>query len=405
MGTIQYHLPDHWIKYDPAAIMNELVNAKAAVLSLTAIPYQRAWAEKLQELELKREVAGTSRIEGADFTESELDEAIADEAPVASLNRSQRQARAAIQTYRWIEKLPPERALTVDLIQEVHRRIVTGCDDDHCPPGKFRGDLQNVTFGRPRHRGVEGGAECERAVARLVGAFHQEYRAHDPLIQALALHYHFAAMHPFLDGNGRTARAVEALLLQRSQLKGTLFIAMSNYYYDEKNTYLATLSDVRERNYDLTPFLKFALSGIATQCQRLLREIRFHVQKSLFRDVMGKMYGRLQSSRKRALAARQHEILSRLLDTDRPMEYGELYEHMREKHYSVLSAPRQAYLRDLMQLAGLGAIVIRPDRASGDDRRLMITVRTDWATEITETEFYKQINKLPEAKSKLIIGS
>ena len=48
--------------------------------------------------------------------------------------------------------------------------------------------------------------------------------------------------------------------------------------------------------------------------QTPLREIRTHVQKSLFRDVMARMYGRLQSTRKRALAHRQCEMLSLLLD-------------------------------------------------------------------------------------------
>lgn len=73
------------------------------------------------------------------------------------------------------------------------------------------------------------------------------YNKHDPLIQALALHYHFAAMHPFMDGNGRTARALEALVLQRAGLTDKAFIAMSNYYYDEKNAYVSSLSEVRRR--------------------------------------------------------------------------------------------------------------------------------------------------------------
>ena len=62
---------------------------------------------------------------------------------------------------------------------------------------------------------------------------------------ALALHYHFAAMHPFLDGNGRSARALEALMLQRTGLRDTLFIAISNYYYEEKAEYLSALAEVR----------------------------------------------------------------------------------------------------------------------------------------------------------------
>ena len=92
-------------------------------------------------------------------------------------------------------------------------------------------------------------------------AVQQEFPQHDLLIQALALHYHFAALHPFLDGNGRTARAVEALMLQRAGLRDSLFIAMSNYYYDEKEAYLTKLKEVREREHDLTPFLHFGLKG------------------------------------------------------------------------------------------------------------------------------------------------
>ena len=397
--TVQYTLPAQWIRYDPTAIVTELTEAKAAVLSLANIPFQRAWAERLQAMELKREVAGTSRIEGADFTDRELDEAIAGETPQDRLTRSQKQARAAVNTYRWIEQLPTDRPIDESLVREVHRRIVTGCDDDHCPPGELRGNGQNVVFGRPRHRGVEGGPECERAVKGLMGAVNQEFRGHDQLVQALALHYHLGAMHPFHDGNGRTARALEALMLQRAHLKETLFIAMSNYYYDEKDSYLACLSEVRKRNFDLTPFLKFALRGIAFQCHRLLGEIHKHLARSLYRDVMAQLYGRLRSTRKRALAERQLAILEWLLDRDEPVDADDLIDAT-YRHYANLKAGLKAYIRDLTQLVQLRAIA-----SSIRDGKTMVWARLEWPTEITETEFYKQIDKLPSAKTKLLIRS
>ena len=397
--TIQYSFPEQWLRYDPTAIVAELTEAKAAVLSLANMPFQRAWAEKLQALELKREVAGTSRIEGADFTDRELDEAIAGEAPQDRLTRSQKQARAAVNTYRWIERLPIDRPIDESLVREVQRRIVTGCDDDHCPPGELRGNGQNVVFGRPRHRGVEGGPDCEQAVKRLMGAVNQEFGGHDQLIQALALHYHLGAMHPFRDGNGRTARALEALVLQRAHLKDTLFIAMSNYYYEEKDTYLACLSEVRSRNFDLTPFLKFALRGIAFQCHRLLGEIRKHLARSLYRDVMGQLYRRLRSTRKRALAERQLAILEWLLDRDEPAVYEDLIVAM-YRHYARLKAATKAISRDLDHLFQLRAIT-----AATKEGRTQIWARLEWPTEITETEFYKEIDKLPSAKTKLLIGS
>src|SRR3990172_1957875 len=88
--TIPYEMPRQWILFDLAAIQVELLGAKAALLALTQIPYQRSWAEELQQVQLKREVAGTSRIEGAEFTEVELDAALR-QTPERLETRSQRQ--------------------------------------------------------------------------------------------------------------------------------------------------------------------------------------------------------------------------------------------------------------------------------------------------------------------------
>ena len=162
--AVLYTRPRQWLRYDARALVDVLTDAKAGVLSLTTMPIQRGWVEELQAIQLKREVAGTSRIEGADFTESELEEAL-QETPEQLLTRSQRQAHAAVRTYRWIASLADDRPISADLIRTIHALIVTGADDDHCPPGILRGKDQNVVFGRPRHRGVEGGVW--RASGRL----------------------------------------------------------------------------------------------------------------------------------------------------------------------------------------------------------------------------------------------
>ena len=177
---------------------------------------------------------------------------------------------------------------------------------------------------------------------------------------------------------------------------------MSNYYYDEKDAYLDCLSQARLNNHDLTSFIKFGLCGIALQCERLVQQIRVHLQKSLFRDVMGQMYGRLRSKRKRALAFRQCEILNKLLGRDQAIEYLELYEILKMQ-YVGLKSPLSAYVRDLNHLSGLRAIVVRLEESEGPEfRKYFVKVRVEWATEITETEFFRQINQLPQAKTRLI---
>ncbi len=388
---IHYVIPDCWIKYDPVEIAGPLTAAKAAVLSLTTIPYQRSWAEQLQVIQLKREVAGTSRIEGADFTENELDAAMA-ETPEQLHTRSQRQAAAAVRAYRWIAGLPDDYPANEDLILEIHRLVVTDADDDHCPPGRLRGQDENVTFGSPRHRGATGGVECETAFRHFCASLDGEMRGHDPLVRALAAHYHFAAMHPFLDGNGRTARAMEAFFLQRCGLRDTLFIAMSNYYYEEKNSYLGALADVRASDHDLTPFLCFGLKGVELQCRRLFDEIRVNVSKALYRNLMFDLFNRLKSARKRVIAERQIKILTLLLD--RTMTFEELIDAT-EGTYRALKNPVRALVRDINGLSQLQAISVR----RLGEHEFQFSVRLEWPTEITETEFFKRVKEMPRAKT------
>lgn len=389
---IRYTFPTSWIFYDALSLVPELIEAKAAVLSLTTIPSQRSWADKLQDMQLKREVAGTSRIEGAEFTEAELDAALKENA-VQLFTRSQRQARAAKLTYQWIASLPDDFPINRNLILEVHRLIVTGADDDHCPPGRLRSKDENVTFGAPRHRGAEGGEECEQAFARLEEAILHEFKAHDILIQALALHYHFAGIHPFLDGNGRTARAVEALFLQRAGLRNSLFIAMSNYYYDEKVAYVNTLSESRSKGHDLTPFLEFGLRGVSIQCKRLFSEIRNQVSKALFRNVMFDLFNRLQSTRKRVIAQRQIQLLKLLLEVD---EISVIDLHRRTRpDYESLKMATDAFIRDVESLRHLGAVNIQQHK----DQPWWVSLNLDWPTQITETEFFERVKTLPKAKT------
>jgi Fic family protein len=388
---IQYTLPPKWILYDIYKIVDKLIDAKAALQTLVTIPYQKRWAEELQIVQLKREIAGTSRIEGADFTEGELDAAIKENIDQLS-TRSQRQAAASVRAYRWISELENDRPVTEELICHIHSLIITGADDDHCGPGVLRKHDQNVIFGNPKHRGCEGGDQCSTAFKLLCEAMNREFKGHDVLIQALAAHYHFAAMHPFLDGNGRTARALEAFMLQKVGLKDSLFIAMSNYYYEEKNDYLKALAEVRAGNHDLTPFLLFGLKGIALQCKRLFDEIKKNISKALFREIMYDLFIRMQTARKRVIAERQIEILKILLDGSQTLD------NLNKKVgliYKNLSNPHKALIRDLNYLLGLHAIGYTKEQ-----NIYTFFVRLEWATEITESEFFEKTKQLPKAKTQ-----
>jgi cell filamentation protein, protein adenylyltransferase len=403
METIQYSLPEHWIKYDKEAISNELTNAKAEVLALKAIPFQRRWVQEIQQIQLKMEVAGTSRIEGADFAANELDVAMTAASAAELLTRSQKQANAAVRAYKTIAGMPDDCPIDENLISQIHRIIVTDCDDDRCPPGIIRRDGQNVTFGVPKHRGCPGGIECTDAIGKLSQECKTSYREHDQLIQALALHYHLAAIHPFLDGNGRTARVLEALILQRAGLKDCLFIAVSNFYYEEKPSYLAAMAEVRAKDHDLTPFLKFGLKGIALQTERLTKLIRNQVSKEIFRNLMHDLFTRLQSTRKRVIVRRQLTLLEKLLNVEGEIEFGDLASSLRGD-YGTRKHPLQALIRDIGKLINLGALNFRVEKDKKNPK-LFVSVKLDWPATITETEFFERLARLPKSKTYAFLSS
>ena len=103
----RYSTPQQWLRYDSAAIAGLLVEAKTAAGVLSRLPYLPRWIEQAHEEQLRLEAVGTSRIEGAEFTQREQDEALAPDAPTrTALTHSQRQLRAADATYRWLRETP-----------------------------------------------------------------------------------------------------------------------------------------------------------------------------------------------------------------------------------------------------------------------------------------------------------
>jgi hypothetical protein len=168
---------------------------------------------------------------------------------------------------------------------------------------------------------------------------------------------------------------------------------MSNYYYDEKPAYLASLAEVRRAEHDLTAFLAFSLRGICLQSQRLLAEIQREISRELFRNLMYDLFRRLKTPRQRVIAERQIEILKILLGVDSIDLTG--FVQQLAPHYKHLKNPTKAVKRDIGNLHTLGVIAAEKT----EDGEIRLRVRLEWPTEITETEFFRKLRDLPKAKS------
>ena len=276
----------------------------------------------------------------------------------------------------------------LDFILETHRRIVTGCDDDRCEPGALRPQGWNVTFGTPTWRGAEGGAECRTAFDSLCSAIEGEFRQHDRIIQAIATHYHVVSMHPFGDGNDRTARALEAFMLRQAGVNDMVMVSLSNFYYEHKDEYLGALFASRREGHDLTPFLRFALGAVAERCNAVAAAIAVNHQRTLFREFARSLFGQLRSPRRRVLADRQLRVLEVLLDGG-SLSVPELVNQVRAD-YDGLKFPDRAFVGDMVGLLGLSAITLDEDR---------VAVNLDWLRQSSESELLESTPAAASAKN------
>jgi len=93
-----------------------------------------------------------------------------------------------------------------------------------------------------------------------------------PILHAGVAHYECVRIHPFVDGNGRTARALATLILYRRGFDTRRFFALEEYYNVDRASYYDALATA-DQSGDLTEWLEYFVQGIAVEMVRLERRI------------------------------------------------------------------------------------------------------------------------------------
>lgn len=88
----------------------------------------------------------------------------------------------------------------------------------------------------------------------------------DPLIRMAVAHHQFETIHPFYDGNGRTGRIVNVLLLVRDGLLDSPILYLSRYISQTKDRYYKELQHLRDTG-DWEGWLVYLLNGVAVTAQ------------------------------------------------------------------------------------------------------------------------------------------
>lgn len=119
----------------------------------------------------------------------------------------------------------------------------------------------------------------------------------DPLLRMAVAHYQFEAVHPFVDGNGRTGRILNILALVQAGLLEIPVLYLSRYIIRDKQEYYRRLRGVTERG-DWEGWLLYMLAAVeetaAWTAGRIaaLRELFEATTERCRRELPGRVYSK-----------------------------------------------------------------------------------------------------------------
>lgn len=241
---------------ETAAVLRKALAATRAVAELKGagglIPSQEILinAIPLQEAKL------SSEVENIVTTQDELFRASIDEAGAASP-----QAREVVR-YRTALRQGFEalrsRSFALDLLLDV-------CSTIRNQPTAFRAAGEQVFIGshapaRVTYTPPRGGASLLAKLANLE-SFLLATEGPDPLIRMAVAHYQFEAIHPFVDGNGRTGRVLNILYLIHAGLLEIPVLYLSRFIIRNKAEYYRRLRAVTEDG-DWEGWVIYMLAGL-----------------------------------------------------------------------------------------------------------------------------------------------
>jgi Fic family protein len=213
----------------------------------------------------------STQIEGNRLTQAQVREVL-DGAQFPGRERDEHEVRHYYQALQHIEHLAAVPGPVTELdVRTTHGLLLTG----QSAPTPYR-DGQNVI--RDGRTGAivympPESADVPTLMANLVSWIQTTLTSRAlpaPLTAAIA-HYQFATIHPYFDGNGRTARLLTTLILHKSGygLKG--IYSLDEYYARNLTGYYAALTLGPSHNYylgraeaDITPFLTYFCQGMAS---------------------------------------------------------------------------------------------------------------------------------------------
>ncbi|MBQ6437994.1 Fic family protein [bacterium] len=278
--------PNFTISNNLLMYISRIEAARALVENSPLVP---AWEMKFRDDALQRTVHYGTKIEGNDLTAEQarqvvmIDDSnlktISEKAGIIARDRDIQEVINYRNVIWWIDQqhsLGTDKLFTEKTLKKLHTLTVNRLIDEQFV-GVYRDrqvvvkavNGEQVAF-RPPHN-----TEVPFLLADFFTWLNgQGGQSVHPILRAAITHYQLVNIHPFIEGNGRTARAMATLVLYCAHYDFKKFFSLEQYFdSDVERYYQALLSVQQSGNQDMTYWLEYFCYGLAIEVDKVKSQV------------------------------------------------------------------------------------------------------------------------------------
>lgn len=249
-------------------------------------------------------------------------------------------------------------------------RLCRWLDEDDVPGPRTRAAEGDMSQGGPSQRGHAGAptdaADPAVGTPRRVFQDARRRRMAEGILKATLAHLYIAWIHPYGDGNGRTARLVEFMLLARAGVPFPSAHLMSNHFNRTRNRYYRELDRSSrvgghgrdDEHGDAFGFVEYAVRGfvdwLADQC-RYIEQVQMKLAWEHF------VFQTFRQSKQTPAARRRREVVLALSELDKPVRKRDVPALTSQVAHMYADRTGKTLTRDLNWLVGAGLIERGPE--------------------------------------------
>jgi Fic family protein len=256
-------------------ILRTIGTIEAAKEVIENSPLVPAWEAKFREDALVRTVHHGTHIEGNELNYTEAEKVLSG-GKIVGRDRDIQE----VLNYRNVLKFISEYekpAITEEIVRHIHKITTQRILADEKQVGEYRktqvvvrnSQTGEITFRPPPS--VEVPFLIEDYLSWLNLQTEEEMH---PALTAGITHYELVRIHPFIDGNGRVARAVATLVLFRNGYDVKRFFSLEEHYDREPLKYYEALQSVGKDGGDMTGWVEYFTEGLAIELTRIKEKVK-----------------------------------------------------------------------------------------------------------------------------------